>query len=250
MPYGVTGRNEWDITLPVKPLFQQLRRIIKPNGVIAMTAIQPFSSRLVVDNLEYYRYSWYWNKVSPTGFLNSKNQPLRCVEEILIFSKEKPAYNPQMQRTKQFRKKGGYSETNNYGKYNAKYITENNVKFPKNLITISNADKSNSLHPTQKPVELFEYFIKTYTKENDVVLDCCFGSGTTAVACKRLNRNFIGYEISKKYVDVANSRLKALPEKLDMFTEVPRPFKQHTLQDMQPDMPKCTPKPMQRQLLL
>jgi site-specific DNA-methyltransferase (adenine-specific) len=158
-----------------------------------------------------FKYCWYWNKVCPTGFLNAKKQPLRQIEEICVFYNIQPNYNPQMVHTGKVRKKGGGKvATSNYGKFKTGYFSENDLLYPKQLLEFSNADKSLIKHPTQKPVELFEYLIKTYTNEGDLVLDNCIGSGTTAIACVNTKRNFIGIELSEEYCKIAKDRLTKL----------------------------------------
>jgi len=195
LPYGITNRNKWDNVIDLKELWKEYLRIIKEKGLIVLTAVQPFTSILINSNLKMFKYCWYWDKVCSTGFLNAKKQPLRQIEEICVFYSNKPNYNPQMVHTGKVRKKGGGKiATSNYGKFKNGYFSENDLLYPKQLLKFSNADKSLIKHPTQKPVGLFKYLIKTYTNEGDLVLDNCIGSGTTAVACKQLNRNFIGIE--------------------------------------------------------
>ena len=209
LPYGVTNRNQWDKIINIERLWVQYLRIIKEKGVIVLTATQPFTTLIINSNLKMFKYCWYWNKVCPTGFLNAKKQPLRQIEEVCVFYNQQPTFNPIMVCTGKVRKKGGGKvATTNYGKFKNGYFSEDDLLYPKNIIEISNADKSQIQHPTQKPVALFEYLIKTYTNEGDLVLDNCIGSGTTAVACINTKRNFIGMELEQKYVDIANSRIQ------------------------------------------
>jgi site-specific DNA-methyltransferase (adenine-specific) len=203
LPYGTT-RNVWDLELPLNELWQQYNRIIKDNGAIVLTAMQPFTSMLISSNIHNFRYEWIWQKDSGTGFLNAKRQPLRDHENILVFYKRQCTYNPQFTEGKPY---AIYSHilTDNYGKRGA-FLSENDgFRYPKTVLKFKRGGKK--LHPTQKPVELFEYLIKTYTNENDLVLDNCVGSGTTAVACLNTNRKFIGIEKDFGYYDVAMRRL-------------------------------------------
>ena len=209
LPYGITNRNVWDIVIDFEKLWKQYFRIIKEKGVIILTSVQPFTSILINSNLKMFKYCWYWNKVCPTGFLNAKKQPLRQIEEICVFYNSQPNYNPIMVHTGKVRKKGGGKvATSNYGKFKNGYFSEDDLLYPKQLLEFSNADKSLIKHPTQKPVALFEYLIKTYTNEGDLVLDNCIGSGTTAVACIKTNRKFIGIELSPEYCKIANERIQ------------------------------------------
>jgi len=207
LPYGVTARNKWDVIIEFDKLWKQYKRIIKDNGVIVLTAIQPFASAVVVSNPEMFKYEWIWKKTQGTGFLNSKKQPLRNHEQVLVFYNLQCKYNPQMWKSKPYiTKRQDKSYSTNYGKQTCvNTICEDGKRYP---LTVQEFkyDK-NKVHPTQKPVALFEYMIKTYTDEKDLVLDNCIGSGTTAVACKRTNRNFIGIETDKEYIRIANKRL-------------------------------------------
>lgn len=205
-PYGTTA-CKWDSIIPLEPMWEQLKRIIKPNGAIAMTASQPFTSVLITSNLENYKHQWVWNKNNSAGFATAKIRPFAICEDVLVFSGngERVNYYPQM-RTGKMRKKGGYSTSENYGiKPTVKMCDQ---YYPKNLIEISNASQKGKTHPTQKPVALMEYLIKTYTNEGDTVLDFTMGSGTTGVAAKNLNRGFIGIELDQGYFDIAKERIE------------------------------------------
>jgi len=213
LPYGTTA-CEWDTVIPFEPLWEQYRRIIKDNGVIVLTASQPFTSALVMSNIKMFKYCWYWDKKQGTGFLNSKKQPLKSIEEVVVFYKEQSTYNPQMRLGfKPYTCKQGDTKTQNYGKQTVAITVSDGSRYPLNIIEFIR-DKEKT-HPTQKPVALFEYLIKTYTNEGDLVLDNCAGSGTTGVACKNTNRNYILIEIEKKYCDIARKRLANVPEKLE-----------------------------------
>lgn len=209
-PYGATA-CKWDLIIPLEPMWVELKRIIKPNGAIVMTASQPFTSVLILSNIKDYKYNWVWNKKQSTGFLNAKKQPLRVVEDVVVFYKKQCQYSPAMEVRGKPRNKGGYAKnggSENYGEYKN---TEafNNEYYPKNIIEISNANQMGKVHPTQKPVELMEYLIKTYTNEGETVLDFAMGSGTTGVAAKKLNRSFIGIEMDEGYFKVAKERISS-----------------------------------------
>lgn len=180
-------------------------RIIKDNGVIVLFSQMPFTAELVHSNLKLFRYEWIWEKDNGTGFLNAKKMPLKIHENILVFYKKLPTYNPQMRTGfKPYKCKQSRHSTN-YGAYEQGHITESNgERYPIDIIEFN---RDSGLHPTQKPVALLEYLIKTYTNEGDVVLDNCMGSGSTGVACVNTNRRFIGIELSEKYYNIAVRRI-------------------------------------------
>ena len=230
LPYGTT-QNKWDSVIDFKLMWEQLNRIIKFNGAVVLFGSEPFSSTLVVSNIKNFKYRWTWNKIKASNYLNSKRQPLRCIEDILIFYKKQPTYNPQLRdRDKKHIRdpKKGYGKGNNktYGK------TENNYMFnsgrviplekgyPLDLITISQIGSfgNKRQHPTQKPVALMEYLIKTYTNENETVLDFTMGSGSTGVGCVNLNRQFIGIEQDENYYNIAVQRLEDAKKERDKLT--------------------------------
>jgi len=205
LPYGVTARNKWDIIIPFDKLWEQYKRIIKNNGAIVLNSQQPFTSQLIISNLKMFKYSWIWSKSQVSGFLNAKKQPLREHEDILVFYKKQCTYNPQMIKGKlQLKNTGGSS--NNYNQFEAQphYSDE---YYPKSILQFPLKRFKNG-HPTQKPVGLYEYLIRTYTNENELVLDNCIGSGTTAIACINTNRNYIGFELDTTYCDMANKRIQ------------------------------------------
>jgi site-specific DNA-methyltransferase (adenine-specific) len=204
LPYGTTA-CKWDTIIPFEPLWEQYKRIIKDNGAIVLTASQPFTSALVMSNPKMYRHQWVWNKNNSAGFATAKIRPFAICEDILVFGIKVVKYFPQMEVRGEPRLKGGYSTSENYGIIPSK--SKSNTYYPKNLINISTASQVGKEHPTQKPVALFEYLIKTYTNEGDLVLDNCAGSGTTGVACRNLNRNFILIEKEQEYIDIINKRL-------------------------------------------
>ncbi len=205
LPYGVTSRNKWDCIIDYKNLWEQYNRIIKDNGAIALHCQQPFTTELIHSNIKMFKYCWYWYKHQVSGFLNAKKQPLRNIEDIAIFYSKQPIYNPRMTKGKmQLKNTGGASE--NYNKFEAQphYSDE---YYPTTLLDFPLRRFKNG-HPTQKPVELCEYLIKTYTNEGDLVLDNTCGSGTTLLASRNLKRKCIGIELEEKYCDIAKQRLE------------------------------------------
>ena len=210
LPYGTT-HNKWDSIIPFEPLWKQYNRIIKPNGAIVLTASQPFTSALVMSNHKMFKYSLVWSKTTSSGFLNAKKQPLRSHEDILVFYNKPPVYNPQYtyghQPVHSYTKHT--SDGSNYGKTKIGVSGGGSTKrYPTSILTFSTDKQKSSLHPTQKPVALFEYLIKTYTNPGELVLDNCMGSGTTAIACMNTNRNFIGFETDEGYYDIACNRIE------------------------------------------
>ena len=205
LPYGTT-KNKWDSVIPLNKLWKSYERIIKDNGAIVLFSQMPFSAELVHSNLKLFKYEWIWQKDNGTGFLNAKKMPLKIHENILVFYKKLPLYNPQMRTGfKPYKCKQGRHSTN-YGAYEQGHITESNgERYPIDIIKFK---KDSGLHPTQKPVELLEYLIKTYTNEGGAVLDNCMGSGSTGVACVNTNRNFIGIELDEKYFNIAKERIE------------------------------------------
>lgn len=219
LPYGVT-RNRWDSLLPFEPLWEQYLRVIKENGAILLFADGLFMARLMQSQPQLWRYNLIWDKVLTSGFLNANKMPMRRTEEICVFYKKAPTYNPQKTIGSKNHSKGRAAgkditaaglANNNYGGYmvqdNAE--TQGNMKHPTSLLSFQKPHPSVAVHPTQKPVELCEYLIKTYTNPGEVVLDNCMGSGTTAVACIRTGRNFIGFELDEKYHAIAMERIRA-----------------------------------------
>lgn len=214
LPYGTTACS-WDTIIPFDPLWTQYKRIIKDNGAIVLTASQPFTSKLIMSNLEMFKYEWIWDKRLPSGALNANNRPMKRHENVLIFSEGKPVYYPIMRKGK-MRIKGGGKASQCYGKVTPTK-TINDRYYPVSIIIESNANQSGKIHPTQKPVALFEYLIKTYTNEGDTVLDNCAGSGTTAIACIKNNRNYILIEQEKKYIEIINDRIKQELSQMRLF---------------------------------
>lgn len=190
-------------------MWEQLKRIIKPNGAIVMTASQPFTTSLIASNMKMFKYCWQWKKSNLTNFLNAKKQPLRCFEDVVLFCEKQSTYNPQMVETgnrKVSRRIG--TKTSVYGKADKETFYDSSSRYPTQLIEIPNRTDG-KLHPTQKPVALMEYLIKTYTNEGETVLDFTMGSGSTGVACVNTNRRFIGIELDQGYFDIAKLRIES-----------------------------------------
>lgn len=209
LPYGTTA-CKWDTIIPFEPLWKQYKRLIKDNGAIVLTASQPFTSALVMSNPGWFKYEWIWDKIKPSSFLTARIEPLRKHESILIFGQGRIAYKPQMtkgrMRNKSPMRNGKDGVFGVYVGGNAENV--NDDYYPKSIIEISNAAQVGKAHPTQKPVALFEYLIRTYTNEGDTVLDNCAGSGTTGVACQNTNRKFILIEKDEKYFGIIKKRLE------------------------------------------
>jgi DNA modification methylase len=215
LPYGTTA-CKWDSVIPFEPLWKEYERIIKNNGAIVMFGSQPFTSALVMSNPEMFKYSWVYQKSKATNFLNAKKNPLKYHEYVLVFGKGLVKYNPQMVKGEPYKKihRNDNKDDCTYGKSTRKngdiFINEGE-RYPSSVIpTISNPSGRGQLHPTQKPTELMEYLILTYTNEGETVLDNTMGSGTTGVACKRTNRKFIGIEKEKQYFDIAVRRINEM----------------------------------------
>lgn len=204
-PYGTTA-CKWDSVIPLEPMWKQLKRVIKFNGAIVMTAQQPFTTTLIASNMEMFKYCWVWDKGQGTGHLNAKKQPLKNCEDIPVFYTSQCTYSPQMRiGFKPYACKQGKTKSQNYGKQTGAYTVSDGTRYPLHRIEFIR-DKG-KIHPTQKPVALMEYLIKTYTNEGDLVLDFTMGSGTTGVACKNTKRNFIGIELDPEYFEVAKKRI-------------------------------------------
>lgn len=212
-PYGKTA-CKWDSVISFELLWEKLNKITKETGAFVLFGSEPFSSALRFSNIKNYKYDWVWNKTVGTGFLNANKQPLRVTENISVFYRKQCTYNPQKFKGKPCHKRGSkvgsdLTSMNTYG--NTKYVeTVGDMKFPLNLITFNKVHPSQTVHPTQKPVELMKYLVNTYTNEGDIVLDFCAGSGSTGVACRELNRKFIGIEKEQKYYDIMVKRLQEL----------------------------------------
>lgn len=216
LPFGKT-QCQWDKIIPVEQLWEEYKRIIKKNGAVCLFGIEPFSSLLRVSNIQMYKYDWIWKKPRGTGHLNVKKQPLRDFENICVFYEKQCTYNPQFSRGEPYsRLKGGKTSrvseagSTTYGKFmnGAEFRNDNSgFRYPKQVIEFGVVER-NTLHPTQKPVDLLAYLIKTYTAENETVLDNCMGSGSTGVACVNTSRNFIGIELDENYFQIAKERIE------------------------------------------
>ncbi len=218
LPYGTTA-CEWDTIIPFDPLWEQYNRLIKPNAPIVLFGAEPFATMTRMSNLKWYKYDWIWQKSKAAGFLNAKYAPLRDYENICVFGNEgRITYNPQgliKQRSHNSRpalavKKSVYGVGREHE--DAEYIN-----YPKQCLFFANPSTAGHEHPTQKPVDLLRYLIRTYSNEGDTILDNCMGSGTTAVACIREKRHFIGFELNKEYFDKACKRIDAERRQLTLF---------------------------------
>lgn len=210
LPYGST-KCRWDVVLPFEPLWEQYKRIIKTGGVILLFGTEPFASHLRTSNLKWYRYDWIWEKSRPSNPTQAKNQPMRYTENICVFYKErskpKPLYKPIMWKGEKNKSNKGssHSRTLNIKRYGDGNTSD--MHYPKNIIKISSLDPRKIIHPTQKPQPLLEYLIETHTNEEHLILDNCMGSGSTGVACIKLNRKFIGMEKEENYFKIAKDRI-------------------------------------------
>ena len=251
MPYGVLNRQNksarWDNVIPFEPLWEQYERIVKDNGAIVLFAQGMFTAELMMSNPKIWRYNLIWDKINrSTGFLNANRCPLRIHEDIVVFYKSQPTYNPQFTYGQVNHKRGGAGNgrmTNGgkkkkeddvpsqeigdilesgaknrcYGKFAVTETRITNEKYPTSIIRVDKEHDGNYHHPTQKPVNLIRWLVRTYTNEGDLVLDNCIGSGTTAIACLKEKRHFIGYEITKEYFDIAQERIKQEQMQLELF---------------------------------
>ena len=213
VPYGTTA-CKWDSIIPLEPMWEQLKRVIKPNGAIVMTASQPFTSVLVCSNLNDFKYQWVWEKSKASNFLLARKQPLKAHEDVLVFAKNTTAYYPQKTVGKPFNgegraKKGSNSDVVNNVPNPTFRNNNSGDRFPRSVqyFKTAESEKIGALHPTQKPVALMEYLIKTYTNEGETVLDFTAGSFTTGVACVNLNRKFIGIELDENYFEIGKKRI-------------------------------------------
>lgn len=208
-PYGTT-QCKWDTVIQFDEIWKRLNKLIKPSGAIALFGSEPFSSFLRCSNIKDYKYDWYWRKEKGKGHLNAKKMPLKSVETISVFYKSLPTYNPQFEQGEPYKKINCSKTKLNkgvYGKTNESHDTISNGKrYPKTDLYFTSVQRT--LHPTQKPVELLEYLIKTYTNEDDIVLDFTMGAGSTGVACINTNRKFIGIELDENYFNIATKRIE------------------------------------------
>ena len=202
LPYGTT-QNKWDSIIPLDKLWSEYERMIKDNGAIVLFSAQPFTSTLISSNYKKYKYSWYWLKNRATGVLNAKKQPLRNIEEICVFNVK--MYKPQGLIEVNQPSRNSKKDYDNYGKGTSKQYTQKYTNYPKQLIQFDSVQRT--IHPTQKPLSLIEYMIRTYTNEGDLILDNTCGSGTTGLGAKNLNRNYIMMEQDPKSFEIAKARV-------------------------------------------
>lgn len=209
LPYGTT-QCSWDEVIPFNKLWEQYHRIIKDNGAIALFGAEPFSSKLRMSNIKNYKYDWIWEKSKATNFLNAKRQPLRAYENICIFYKKQPTYNPQMTEGESYNKgiRKQQTEDDVYGDFSQVEVKSDGLRYPRNVIYFKTAEsEGKTYHKTQKPVALLEYLINTYTNEGEIILDNTMGSGSTGVACINTSRKFIGIELDENHFKIAESRI-------------------------------------------
>ena len=216
LPYGTTA-CKWDTIIPFEPLWEQYERVIKDNGAIVLTASQPFTSALVMSNPKLFKYEWVWDKVKPSTGLHAKHQPLRQHESVLIFSKRKPPYKPIMTNANDREETITSSNGEAFGGAKVTRQHDNKGKsYPRSILKLSNANQRGKVHPTQKPVPLMEYLIRTYTNKGETVLDNCMGSGTTAIACINTDRQYIGFELDETYHKLSLERIDNHTQQLSM----------------------------------
>ena len=204
LPYGVT-RNKWDIVIPFDKLWKHYNRIIKDNGAIILFGSQPFTTLLISSNMKYFRYSLVWEKNKFSDFLNAKRKPMKTNEDICLFYKKQPTYNIQYWYSTPYTRwntQGAVDKQTNYGKHKKNVAKSDGKRLPTTVLRYNRVERPK--HPTQKPVDLIEWLIKSYSNENDIVLDNCMGIGSTGKAAKNLNRNFIGIELDDDYFKLAN----------------------------------------------
>ena len=222
-PYAVLNKKcTWDSIISLEGMWGGLNQLKKTASTpIALFSQEPYTSQLIMSNLSEYKYKWYWEKTASTGFLNAKKQPMRCIEEICVFYAKQPIYNPQ--KTQGHKPVNSYTKTVKtanktvcYGTTNKEVTGGGNTdRYPRQLLTFPSDKQTSKLHPTQKPLALMEYLVKTYTNESDVVLDFTAGSFTTGVACQNLGRKFIGIELEEQYYEIGVQRMKENQERLD-----------------------------------
>ena len=212
LPYGVTARNKWDCVIPFDKLWEQYERIIKPNGAILLFGQGMFTADLMHSNSKLWRYNLIWQKTQPTGFLNAKRMPLRCHEDIAVFYKSLPIYNPQMsgghaRKVSKAEHKINCKSTTDYGEHGLTTY-DSTYRYPLSVLKFPKDTQKESYHPTQKPIALLEYLIKTYSNPGNIILDNCMGSGSTCIAAIKTDRKYIGFELNKRYFDIAKERIE------------------------------------------
>jgi len=207
LPYGTTA-CKWDTIIPFEPLWEHYKRIIKDNGAIVLTSSQPFTSALIMSNAKMFKHSWIWDKGLSGNIMLANYQPMKIHEDILVFSYGKCKYYPIKVQGKPRQMRNNGMNDSAFGSYKEYKGEIDDMRNPKTILYFPNTDRKSITHPTEKPVKLFEYLIKTYTNENEIVLDNCMGSGTTAIACLNTNRKYIGFEIDKGYYDIIMKRIE------------------------------------------
>lgn len=209
LPYGMT-KNSWDVIIPFDKLWEEYTRIIKENGVIALFGSQPFTSLMITSNLQMFRYSLVWEKNKFSDFLNAKKKPMKIHEDIVIFYKKQPMYNPQYWYSTPYTRwntQTAVDKQTNYGSHKENFVeSKDGRRLPTTVLKFNRIERPS--HPTQKPVDLLEWLVKTYTNEGNIVLDNCMGSGSTGVACRNLKRSFIGIELDEKYFQIAQESIQ------------------------------------------
>lgn len=206
LPYGTT-RNKWDSVLPLEELWLEYWRVVKPDGAIVLTAQAPFDKILGASEIRFLKYEWIWQKGKATGHLNAKKQPMKAHENILVFYRSQCTYNPQMRQGEPYKAGRGKSNDKNYGSYGReRNDSPDGRRYPRSVLDFPGV--STPQHPTQKPLALMEYLIRTYTNEGETVLDNTMGSGTTGVACVNSRRNFVGFEKDESYFLIASDRIR------------------------------------------
>lgn len=210
LPYGITAlKKRWDNVLPLEPMWTAFKRVIKPHGAIVLTASQPFTSALVMSNLDGFKYSWVWDKVKASGFLDAKRRPLKQHEDICVFGFASIRYHPQMRKGELHHRGPHNFQSEVYNNYQPRDVEQSNDYFPKSIISFSNADTTKQLHPTQKPLALMSYLVRTYTRPGELVLDPTCGSGTTALAARNGGRRYLAGDTDAGYCEIARKRLAA-----------------------------------------
>ena len=224
-PYGTLNkRNGWDVVIDYTQFWESAHRILKDTSPVISTAQMPFTAFLISTNYRDFKYTLVWEKSKATGYLNAKKQPMRAHEDIVVFYKKQCTYNPQMTQGEPYNKGCAVRDTMAYGKQEKAVLVKNDsgLRYPRSVQYFVTAESEGKLHPTQKPIALFEWLIKTYTNKGDLVLDPCMGSGTTAAACIKTGRRFIGFEKNEDYFNIAKKRIEAMlqePEQCFLFNE-------------------------------
>lgn len=211
LPYGTT-RNKWDSVIDLDHFWEQVWRVAKQDAAVVLTAQTPFDKVLGCSQLKYLRYEWIWEKGNASGHLNAKRAPLKAHENVLVFYRKQPTYNPQktsghVRKVSSASHRRGTRLSDNYGDVNKNYGYDSTDRFPRSTLFFSSDKQKSKIHPTQKPVALFEYLIRTYTNPGELVLDACMGSGTTAVAALASGRNYVGFETDETYFNASIQRI-------------------------------------------